>query len=195
MGFTITNFILGLPLLIIEVLINILLSLVREWFDAWYKLVSSILGLPFSNMEKIKNFFKTKPCVTDGEKVTKLYDIPVYLRSDGVTIKLGAFVTRKDIDASTKINTFNVKRIAVQADLGKTCVIILPTECVGSNQDKGGKQGDNKVVEEITIDANDVTPLKEKGVCPVTARNGMDLVSRSAATYPHHIQVPYHTPE
>ena len=186
MGSTITNFILGLPLLIIEVLINILLDLVKGWFDAWYMLVSSILAFPFSNMEKIKNFFKikTKPSVRDGEKVTKLYDIPIYLRSDGVTIKLGAFVTRKDVDANTKMNNFNVKRIVVQADLGKTCVIILPTECV-----KDHDQGDNKVVEEITIDVYDVTPLKEKGVCPVTARNGMDLVSRSAATYPHHIQV------
>ena len=166
MGSTITNFILGLPLLIIEVLINILLDLVKGWFDAWYMLVSSILAFPFSNMEKIKNFFKTKPSVRVGEKVTKLYDIPIYLRSDGVTIKLGAFVTRKDVDTSTKMNNFNVKRIVVQADLGKTCVIILPTECV-----KDHDQGDNKVVEEITIDVYDVTPLKEKGVCPVTARN------------------------
>lgn len=190
MGSSIINFILGLPLLIIEVLVNILLSVVREWFDSWYKLVANILDLPLSNMEKLKNFFKTKPSVTDGEKVTKLYDIPVYQRSDGVTIKLGAFVTRNDNEANSKVNIFNVKRIAVRADLVKTCVIIVPTECGGdSAQDKGGKQGTNKVVEEITLDVNKVTALKDKGVCPDTARNGMELVSRSAATYPHHIQV------
>ena len=190
MGSSIINFILGLPLLITEVLVNILLSVVREWFDSWYKLVASILDLPLSNMEKLKNFFNPKPSVTDGEKVTKLFDIPVYQRSDGATIKLGAFVIRNDNEASSKVNIFNVKRIAVRADLGKTCVIIVPTECGGgSAQDKGGKQGTNKVVEEINLDVNSVTPLKDRGVCPDTARNGMDLVSRSAATYPYHIQV------
>ena len=121
--------------------------------------------------------------------MTKLYDIPVYQRSDGATIKLGAFITRNDSEASSKNNIFNVKRIAVRADLSKTFVIIVPTECGGSGQDKGGKQVTNKVVEEITLDVNKVTLVKDKGVCPDTARNAMELVSRSAATYPFHIQV------
>ena len=121
--------------------------------------------------------------------MTKLYDIPVYQRSDGATIKLGAFITRNDNEASLKNNIFNVKRIAVRADLRKTFVIIVPTECGGSGQDKGEKQATNKVVEEITLDVNNVTLLKDKGVCPDTARNGMELVSRSAASYPFHIQV------
>ena len=190
MGASIIKFILGLPLLISEVLINIILSIVREWFDAWYKQVSSILDVPISNMEKIKNFFKTKSNVTDGEKITKLYDISVFQRSDGTTIKLGAYVTRKDCDAGSKTNIFNVKRITVRADLVKTCVVIVPTECGGgSSQEKGAKQRINKVVEEITIDVNNVIPLKERGVCPDTARDGMELVSRSATTYPYHIQV------
>ena len=189
MGSSIINFILGLPLLIVEVCVNILLSIVREWFDSWYKLVASILDPPLSNMEKLKNFFKTKSSVTEGGKVTKLYDIPVYQRSDGATIKLGAFITRNDKEASSKNNIFNVKRIAVRADLRKTFVIIVPTECGGSGQDKGEKQATNKVVEEITLDVNKVTLRKDKGVCPDTARNGMELVSRSAASYPFHIQV------
>ena len=192
MASSVIQFILGLPLLFLEVLVNIVLSIAGEWSDSCVKLVSSVLDIPHSNsnMDKLRKFFKTsKNNVTEGEKVTKLFDIPVYQRCDGTTIKLGAFVTRKDDESTSKINSFNVKRIAVKADLSKTVVILVPAECGGPGHKKQKPANNNMVVEEITIDVNDVTPMKDKGVCPDIARNGMEMVSRSSVNYSYHIQV------
>ena len=192
MASSVIQFILGLLLLFLEVLVNIVLSIAGELSDACFKLVSSVLDIPHSNsnMDKLRKFFKTsKNNVTEGEKVTKLFDIPVYQRCDGTTIKLGAFVTRKDDESTSKINSFNVKRIAVKADLSKTVVILVPAECGGPGHKKQKPANNNMVVEEITIDVNDVTPMKDKGVCPDIARNGMEIVSRSSVNYSYHIQV------
>ena len=198
MASSVIQFILGLPLFILVVhmvnmvnMVNIVLSIAGEWSDACVKLVSSVLDIPHSNsnLDKLRKFFKTsKNNVTEGEKVTKLFDIPVYQRCDGTTIKLGAFVTRKDDESTSKINSFNVKRIAVRADLSKTVVILVPAEC-GPGHKKQKPANNNKVVEEITIDVNDVTPMKDKGVCPDISRNGMEIVSRSSVNYSYHIQV------
>ena len=191
MASSVIQFILGLPLFILVVhmvnmvnMVNIVLSIAGEWSDACVKLVSSVLDIPHSNsnMDKLRKFFKTsKNNVTEGEK---LFDIPVYQRCDGTTIKLGAFVTRKDDESTSKNNSFNVKRIAVRADLSKTVVILVPAEC---GHKKHKPANNNRV--EITIDVNDVTPMKDKGVCPDIARNGMEMVSRSSVNYSYHIQV------
>jgi len=194
MASSVIQFILGLPLFIFVVhmvnmvnMVNIVLSIAGEWSDACVKLVSSVLDIPHSNsnLDKLRKFFKTsKNNVTEGEK---LFDIPVHQRCDGTTIKLGAFVKRKDDESTSKINSFNVKRIAVRADLSKTVVILVPAEC-GPGHKKQKPANNNLVVEEITIDVNDVTPMKDKGVCPDIARNGMEIVSRSSVNYSYHIQ-------
>ena len=173
--------IVEIPLLFLEIIVSTLLGLLNAFFQPALDLTE----FSKETMEKLKKLFSFN-CrkVTEGEKSCHLYSIPVFQRSDGLTVKLGAHVVRRD-DASA--NLYNVKKIVVRADLEKVLVILVPSEC-GAVIVKE-KAINNRVVEEVTVSIEDIFIVQEKGICSDIARNGMDSVSKSAKAAPYHIQV------
>ena len=173
--------IVEIPLLFLEIIVSTLLGLLNAFFQPALDLTE----FSKETMEKLKKLFSFN-CrkVTEGEKSCHLYSIPVFQRSDGLTVKLGAHVIRRD-DASA--NLYNVKKIVVRADLEKVLVILVPSEC-GAVIVKE-KAINNRVVEEVTVSIEDIFIVQEKGICSDIARNGMDSVSKSVKAAPYHIQV------
>ena len=177
MGTSIAEF----PFLFLEIIVSTLLGLLNAFFQP----AIDLIDFSKETMEKLKKLFSFN-CrkVTEGEKSCHLYSIPVFQRSDGLTVKLGAHVIRRE-DASA--NLYNVKKIVVRADLEKVLVILVPSEC-GAVIVKE-KAINNRVVEEVTVSIEDIVIVQEKGICADIARNGMDSVSKSVKAAPYHIQV------
>ena len=105
-----------------------------------------------------------------------------YQRSDGVTVKLGAVVTRSEDTAGSSV-MFNVKSILVQSDLQRVLALLIPSECLPQ------KSPGTMIAEEMSVDINEIIVVKDKSICPDIARNGMENVARSAHNCPFHVQV------
>ena len=176
-----------------------LVSLLPEWINN--SLQKLILQLKYQDkpppncdsylsiMDKLMKILKLKK-VKDGKKTSELYHIPVYQRQDGATVKLGAFVCRKN-DGSSSV--FNVKNILVSADLSNVFAVIIPSDCVPNNKDTKDKKDNAEtagaIIEEMTVAVDSVLIVHSKGICADVARNGMEAVAGSANNCPYHIQV------
>jgi len=144
--------------------------------------------LSLINMEKLRKLFKFNNAekVADGEKGSELYHIPVYQRSDGLTIRLGSYVTL--ITSEEVSTTFNVKNILVRADLGEVFAVLIPSDCIVSINPRSKDSGKEATIEEITVQINEIIHVRNTGVCTEVARNGMDAVATSAKNSPLQVQ-------
>ena len=177
--------ILELPVLLLHVIWTIVLELVLEWINSWAEIFVPEVVMEhqkITTMEKLRKLFKLdKEKVTLGVKSSSLFPIPVYQRSDGVTIKLGSYVLRRNEESKIE---YNVKNILVQADLTNVYVVLIPTDC--SNE---GDKSRGEVDEEMTVNVRNIEELRSKGICPIVARDGMEAVAIAATKCPFHIQV------
>ena len=178
------SILLELPVLLLHVIWTIVLELVLEWINSLAEIFVPEVVMEHQKiptMEKLKNLFKMeKEKVTMGIKSSSLIPIPVYQRSDGVTIKLGSVVLRRNEESKIE---YNVQNILVQADLANVFVVLIPTDC-----NEGGKST-GKVNEEMTVNVENVDELRIKGICPIVARDGMEAVANTASKCPFHVQV------
>ena len=156
------SILLELPVLLLHVIWTIVLELVLEWINSLAEIFVPEVVMEHQKiptMEKLKNLFKMeKEKVTMGIKSSSLIPIPVYQRSDGVTIKLGSVVLRRNEESKIE---YNVQNILVQADLANVFVVLIPTDC-----NEGGKST-GKVHAEMTVNVENVDELKIKGICPI----------------------------
>ena len=117
------------------------------------------------------------PSVLSGTKADTLYQMPVFQRNDGITLKLGYMVVREE-----KGVLYTIKNIMVGADLGEVTVTLSPVEVK-----------DDEVVEvkneEMVCSVEDVLTVKSNCVALEVARDGMEVVARSIASCPMHVQV------
>ena len=177
--------ILELPVLLLHVIWTIVLELVLEWINSWAEIFVPEVVMEhqkITTMEKLRKLFKLdKEKVTLGVKSSSLFPIPVYQRSDGVTIKLGSYVLRRNEESKIE---YNVKNILVQADLTNVYVVLIPTDC--SNE---GDKSRGEVDEEMTVNVRNIEELRSKGICPIVARDGMEAVANTATKCPFHVQV------
>ena len=180
------GFLIKIPLILVQLSVSQLCQTLDQCVTKYQQFAISFLNhlVGTHAMEKVRQLLRLKTGkVKEGQKGDDLHFIPVYQRSDGVTIKLGAYVSRSDDNGST-VTVFNVRNIAVQSDLQKVLVILVPSECVPVKN-----KPNDAIQEEMSVDIHDVDLVKEKGICPDIARNGMEDVSRSASSCPYHIQV------
>jgi len=116
------------------------------------------------------------PSVLSGTKADTLYQMPVFQRNDGITLKLGYMVVREE-----KGVLYTIKNIMVRADLGEVTVTLSPVEVK-----------DDEVVEvkneEMVCSVEDVLTVKSNCVALEVARDGMEVVARSIASCPMHVQ-------
>ena len=178
------SILLELPVLLLHVIWTIVLELVLEWINSLAEIFVPEVVMEHQKiptMEKLKNLFKMeKEKVTMGIKSSSLIPIPVYQRSDGVTIKLGSFVLRRNEESKIE---YNVKNILVQADLTNVYVVLIPANC------NGGEKSTGEVNEEMTVNVRNIEELRSKGICPIVARDGMEAVAIAATKCPFHVQV------
>ena len=103
--------------------------------------------------------------------------MPVFQRNDGVTLKLGYMVVREEEGV-----LYTIKNIMVRADLSEVTVTLSPVEVK-----------DDEVVEikneEMVCSVQDVLTVKSNCVALGVARDGMEVVARSIASCPVHVQV------
>ena len=178
------SILLELPVLLLHVIWTIVLELVLEWINSLAEIFVPEVVMEHQKiptMEKLRNLFKMeKEKVTMGIKSSSLIPIPVYQRSDGVTIKLGSFVLRRNEESKIE---YNVKNILVQADLTNVYVVLIPANC------NGGEKSTGEVNEEMTVNVRNIEELRSKGICPIVARDGMEAVAIAATKCPFHVQV------
>ena len=179
-----SSILLELPVLLLHVIWTIVLELVLEWINSWAEIFVPEVVMEhqkITTMEKLRKLFKLdKEKVTLGVKSSSLFPIPVYQRSDGVTIKLGSFVLRRNEESKIE---YNVKNILVQADLTNVYVVLIPANC------NGGEKSTGEVNEEMTVNVRNIEELRSKGICPIVARDGMEAVAIAATKCPFHVQV------
>jgi len=128
-------------------------------------------------LERLKDILSWRsPSVISGTKADALYQMPVFQRNDGITLKLGYIVVRKETGV-----LYTIKNIMVRADLSEVTVTLSPVEVK-----------DDKVVEmkneEMVCPVDDVLPVKSKCVAMEVARDGMEVVARSIASCPVYVQ-------
>jgi len=113
------------------------------------------------------------PNIISGSKPDTIYLMPVFQRSDGVTLKLGYMVTREEEGVM-----FTIRNIMIRADLKEVTLTIIPVE-VKSLEPRN---------EEMVCGVDEVQAVKGKKVALVVARDGMDSVVRSIVNSPEHVQ-------
>jgi len=168
---------------LLEVIVLVTQLWVELWLG-WMCLVCSVFGVPTPAllksrpaMDKIRKFFRV-PAVRDGEKGDRLYQVPVYQREDGTTVKLGSCVSRH----GAAQQNFHVKNILVRADLEKVHLVLLPLEVVARDKHLDQAQ------EEMMVDVGDVELCKERSLSVSLARDSMKTVAETAALSPLHVQ-------
>lgn len=125
-------------------------------------------------MERIRKFFSRRD-IWEGEKGDRLYQVPVYQREDGATVKLGSPVSRE----GGKV--YHVKNILVRADLEKVHVVLVPLEVT---RDKNLEQAE----EEMMVEVGEVEISTEGSINVSLARDSMQTVAQTAAITPRHVQ-------
>jgi len=125
-------------------------------------------------VERILGFIN--PEISSGSSGEIVYPLPIYLRRDGVVIKLGYLVKRTSVDS-----LYIVREILARGDFRNITVAISPIEfCDGQ---------DAKMKEELlVVDVEEVSPVKGRMVSLELARDGMRKVASNIASYPQHIQ-------
>jgi len=116
------------------------------------------------------------PDTNEGVSEQEVFRIPVYLRKDGVAIKLGYLFKKADFHS-----LFIVREILISRNLNTVSIVASPV-VLGD--------GDNaKIKKEVTIiNACDVLLVKGKMLSLEIAQDGMEKVSKSIDMYPYHIQ-------
>jgi len=115
------------------------------------------------------------PSIVLGSKGDTMHLMPVYLRGDGVSLKLGSFVVRK-IDGVL----YTIKNIMVRADMEQVNITISPVDTKGNSTEVKN--------EETVCSVDAVEVVKGKSPDVVVARDGMDMVARGIVTSPPHVQ-------
>ena len=125
-------------------------------------------------LERILDFIN--PEISSGSTGDLVYPLSIYLRRDGVIIKLGYLVKRTGVEI-----VYIVREILVRGDIKNVTVAISPIEnCEGH---------DVKMKEELlVVDVGDVNPVKGRMVSLELARDGMRKVASNIVNYPQHIQ-------
>jgi len=179
-------------------LFNTIISFLPECIKSWFFLAlfpilllsdfprflvqSSVL-----KMEKLKKLLKINAGkVSVGDKGDELYQIPVYQRSDGLTIRLGSYANL--INNEEESSTFNVKNILVTADLEEVFAVLVPSDCISSLNVKSKDVGKEPIIEEMTVQINEIVHVRNTGVCTEVARNGMEAVAASVKSCPFQVQ-------
>lgn len=125
-------------------------------------------------LEKILKFMS--PNVTSGSTGEQVYRLPIYLRRDGVVIKLGYLMKKSGVEI-----LYIVREILASEHMKNITVILSPIEY--------GEAGVAKMKEELhVVDVEEVNPLKGRMMSLELARDGMRKVATSIARYPLHIQ-------
>jgi len=125
-------------------------------------------------MEKLIQFIN--PDISTGDSGEQVYCLPIFLRRDGVTIKLGYIVKKSDSDRA-----YVVREILIREDLSRVTLVLSPIDRKDS--------GVVSMKEEILISqVEDVTPVKGRMVALGIARDGMKKVANCINAYPRHIQ-------
>jgi len=125
-------------------------------------------------VERILGFIN--PEISSGTSGELVYPLPIYLRRDGVVIKLGYLVKRTSVDS-----LYIVREILARGDIKNITVAISPIECCDGH--------DAKMKEELlVVDVEDVSPVKGRMVSLELARDGMRKVASNILSYPQHIQ-------
>ena len=177
-----TTAFLHLLALLSRLLLDLLLVLSLECLSTLLKLflvpVPPLLqsGGSTMMMERIRRFFSRKD-IWEGEKGDRLYQVPVYQRADGATVKLGSPVTREGG------RLYHVKNILVRADLEKVHVVLTPVEVV--TRDKNLEQAE----EEMMVEVGDIEISTEGSINVSLARDSMQTVAQTASITPRHVQV------
>jgi len=115
------------------------------------------------------------PSIVLGSKGDTMHLMPVYLRGDGATFKLGSFVVRK-IDGVL----YTIKSIMVRADMEQVNITISPVDTKGNTTEVKN--------EETVCSVEDVEVVKGKSPDVVVARDGMEMVARVIINSPQHVQ-------
>eukprot|EP00092_Neocalanus_flemingeri_P036695 GFUD01039950.1.p1 GENE.GFUD01039950.1~~GFUD01039950.1.p1 ORF type:complete len:796 (+),score=194.27 GFUD01039950.1:2045-4432(+) len=125
-------------------------------------------------LERIRQLFN--PEAASGSIGEKVYSLPIYLRRDGVVVKLGYLVRKNECEV-----LYTVREILVREDLASVTVALSPVEC--------GEEGTAKMREELVLTGvEDISPVKGRLMALDLARDGMRKVARNIATYPIHVQ-------
>jgi hypothetical protein len=112
------------------------------------------------------------PRVEEGTKPESRYQLPVFQRRDGATIKLGYLV--KHTAGGT--DSYVVKQILVRADSGHTRLVL-------------GRLAEGGVTEEeVECGVGEVSSVRGREAVPGLARDGMAAIARSIAAYPMGVQ-------
>jgi len=125
-------------------------------------------------LERILGFIN--PEISSGSSGELVYPLPIYLRRDGIIIKLGYLVKRTRGDS-----LYIVREILARGDIRNITVAISPIEYCDGN--------DAKMKEELlVVDVEEVSPVKGRMVSLELARDGMRKVASNIVSYPQHIQ-------
>jgi len=126
-------------------------------------------------LDRLKNILSLGgSTVITGSKGDTRHLMPVYQRSDGVTLKLGNMVVREEEGV-----VFTIRNIMVRADLSEVTITISPVD------EKENVEVKN---EEMVCGVEEVQAMKGKSVALQVARDGMESVARSIASSPEHVQ-------
>jgi len=125
-------------------------------------------------LERILQYINPEiACGSTGEQV---YNLPIYLRRDGVVIKLGYLVRKTGAEI-----LYTVREILVRSDLKSVTVALSPVDC--------GEGGVAKMKEELVlVNVEEVSPVKGRMMALELARDGMRKVARNILLYPLHVQ-------
>jgi len=102
--------------------------------------------------------------------------MPVFQRKDGVTIKLGYIVSREKGGVMFAVRNIMIR----QANLSEVTLTISPVEINGPSVELKN--------EEIVCDIDDVQLVNDKNISVNAAMYGMELVAKSIASCPVHVQ-------
>jgi len=126
---------------------------------------------PFEKILQLIN-----PEVTRGSTGEQVYSLPIYLRRDGVVVKLGYLVRKNDSEI-----LYTVREILIRGDLASVTVTLSPVEC--------GEGGVAKMREELVlVDVEEVSPVKGRMMALDLAKDGMRKVAMNIFCYPIHVQ-------
>lgn len=125
-------------------------------------------------LERILQYLN--PDIASGSTGEKVYSLPIYLRRDGVVIKLGYLVRKTGVEI-----LYTVREILVRSDLESVTLALSPVEC--------GEGGVAKMKEELVlVNVEEVSPVKGRMMALELARDGMRKVARNIVLYPLHVQ-------
>lgn len=127
-------------------------------------------------LENVRDVFRLGgPSVVFGSRGDDRFLMPVFQRSDGVTVKLGQIVTRNEDGLM-----YAVRNIMTREDLTEVTLTLSPVEI---------KEASVELMnEKMVCGIENVQAVKGKSVSLLAARDGMEMVARNIVTCPEHVQ-------